>query len=188
MDKALAEKEFLLKIQADLQEAEKKLQEYEQLLKEGKTLPAHPADAINDRMMDEFGRNGKKAGKGFYDYPEGGKKVIWPGLVQHFTKADKIAASEAEFAELQERLLYRQSIESARCYEEGVLTSVADANIGSIFGIGMAPWTGGVLQYINYIGLPEFVKRADALAAAHGDRFTPPQLLRDMAAAGKTFE
>ena len=86
------------------------------------------------------------------------------------------------------RLLYRQAVETARCLAENVLTSVHDANIGSIFGIGMAPWTGGVLQYINYIGLPEFVKRADALAAAHGDRFTPPQLLRDMAAAGKTFE
>ena len=114
--------------------------------------------------------------------------MIWQGLVDHYTKADKVAISEAEFEELKERLLYRQSIESARCYEEGVLTSVADANIGSIFGIGMAPWTGGVLQYINYIGLPEFVKRADELAAKHGERFTPPQLLRDMAAAGKTFE
>jgi 3-hydroxyacyl-CoA dehydrogenase/enoyl-CoA hydratase/3-hydroxybutyryl-CoA epimerase len=138
--------------------------------------------------MDEFGRNGKRTGKGFYDYPEGGKKTIWPGLVEHFTKAEKVQIDEAEFEELKERLLYRQSIESVRCFEEGVLTSVADANIGSIFGIGMAPWTGGVLQYINYVGVAEFVQRADALAAKHGDRFTPPQLLRDMAASGKTFE
>jgi len=165
-----------------------RLQTIKDLAEEGKTMPSHPAFAVVDQMLDVFGRNGKKAGKGFYDYPEGGKKVIWQGLVDHYTKADKVAISEAEFEELKERLLYRQSIESARCYEEGVLTSVADANIGSIFGIGMAPWTGGVLQYINYIGLPEFVKRADELAAKHGDRFTPPQLLRDMAAAGKTFE
>ncbi len=165
-----------------------RLQTIKDLAEEGKTMPSHPAFAVVDQMLDVFGRNGKKAGKGFYDYPEGGKKVIWQGLVDHYTKADKVAISEAEFEELKERLLYRQSIESARCYEEGVLTSVADANIGSIFGIGMAPWTGGVLQYINYIGLPEFVKRADELAAKHGERFTPPQLLRDMAAAGKTFE
>ena len=105
-----------------------RLQTIKDLAEEGKTMPSHPAFAVVDQMLDVFGRNGKKAGKGFYDYPEGGKKVIWPGLVEHFTKADKIAASEAEFAELQERLLYRQSIESARCYEEGVLTSVADAN------------------------------------------------------------
>ena len=84
--------------------------------------------------------------------------------------------------------MFRQSIEASRCYAEGVLRSVADANIGSIFGIGMAPWTGGQLQYINYIGLPEFVQRADELAAKFGERFAPPQLLRDMAAKGETFQ
>lgn len=165
-----------------------RVQTIKDLAEEGKGWVPHPAEAIVDRLMDEFGRNGKRTGKGFYDYPEGGKKTLWPGLVEHFVKPEKVQIDEAEFEELKERLLYRQAIESARCFEEGVLTSVADANIGSIFGIGMAPWTGGVLQYINYIGLPEFVRRADALAAKHGDRFTPPQLLRDMAAAGKTFE
>jgi len=165
-----------------------RVQTIKDLAAEGIAWVAHPAEAVIDRLMDEFGRNGKRTGKGFYDYPEGGKKTIWPGLAEHFTKAEKVQIDEAEFEELKERLLYRQSIESARCFEEGVLTSVADANIGSIFGIGMAPWTGGVLQYINYVGVAEFVQRADALAAKHGDRFTPPQLLRDMAAAGKTFE
>ncbi len=165
-----------------------RLQTIKDLAEEGITYPAHPAEAVVDRLMDEFGRNGKKAGKGFYDYPEGGKKVIWPGLVEHFVKADKVQIGEDEFEELKERLLYRQAIESARCFEEGVLTSVADANIGSVFGIGMAPWTGGVLQYINYVGVAEFVKRADELAAKFGDRFAPPALLRDMAASGKTFE
>lgn len=165
-----------------------RLQTIKDLAEEGKTLASHPADAITDRMLDEFKRAGKKAGAGFYDYPEGAKKVLWPGLVQHFTKTEKIAIDASEFEELKERLLYRQAVESARCFEEGVLTSVADANIGSIFGIGMAPWTGGVLQYINYIGVAAFVARADALAAKHGDRFTPPQLLRDMAAKGETFQ
>ncbi|HVH47959.1 MAG TPA: 3-hydroxyacyl-CoA dehydrogenase NAD-binding domain-containing protein [Labilithrix sp.] len=154
---------------------------------EGKSYKRTPADDVLDRVAVEFGRPGKKEGKGFYDYPEGGKKSLWPGLFQHFVKEDKRRPSDEAFKELQERLLYRQSIEAVRCFEEGVLRSVPDANIGSIFGIGMAPWTGGVLQYINYIGPREFVGRARALAAKFGDRFAPPKLLVDMAEKGETF-
>ena len=143
---------------------------------------------VIDKMLNKFKRPGKKDGAGFYEYPADGKKFIWPELSKAFGKADKAQPSPAEFAELQERLLYRQSIEAARCFEEGVLRSVADANIGSIFGIGMAPWTGGQLQYINFIGVKEFVRRADELAAKHGERFTPPKLLRDMAEKGETFQ
>lgn len=156
---------------------------------EGKEMPADKAFVVINKMVDEFKRPGKKDGAGFYEYPaDGGKKFIWPDLYKHFMKADKARPTDAEFEELKERLLYRQSIEAARCFEEGVLRSVADANIGSIFGIGMAPWTGGQLQYINFIGLPQFVKRAKELAAKHGERFAPPKLLEDMAAQGKTFE
>jgi len=151
-------------------------------------LPVDAAVPVIDKMLNEFKRPGKKDGAGFYEYPADGKKFIWPELFNAFMKADKAQPSPAEFAELKERLLYRQSIEAARCYEEGVLRSVADANIGSVFGIGMAPWTGGQLQYINFIGVPEFVRRADELAAKHGERFTPPKLLRDMAAKGETFQ
>lgn len=165
-----------------------RLQSIKDLAEEGIDWVAHPAEAIADRMLDEFQRPGKKAGKGFYDYPEGGKKVIWPELAKHFTKPEKVQISSAEFEELKERLLYRQSIESVRCFEEGVLTSVADANIGSIFGIGMSPWTGGVLQYINYVGLNAFISRAEQLTAKFGDRFAVPKLLRDMAAKGETFQ
>ncbi|MGH8493417.1 MAG: 3-hydroxyacyl-CoA dehydrogenase NAD-binding domain-containing protein [Moraxellaceae bacterium] len=155
---------------------------------EGKEYVPHPAEVVVDRMCDEFKRPGKKDGAGFYDYPEGGKKVLWPGLKEHFMKADKAQPTPAEFEELKERLLFRQSIEAARCLEEGVLRNVPDANIGSIFGIGMAPWTGGQLQYINFIGLPEFVAKAKEFAAKYGDRFTPPKLLETMAAEGKTFQ
>ncbi|HEX5276730.1 MAG TPA: 3-hydroxyacyl-CoA dehydrogenase NAD-binding domain-containing protein [Fluviicoccus sp.] len=166
-----------------------RLQTEKDLAAEG--LPPLPVDAavpVIDKMLNEFKRPGKKDGAGFYEYPADGKKFIWPELFKAFMKADKAQPSPAEFAELQERLLYRQSIEAARCYEEGVLRSVADANIGSIFGIGMAPWTGGQLQYINFIGVKEFVRRADELAAKHGERFTPPKLLRDMAEKGETFQ
>lgn len=165
-----------------------RVQTEKDLAAEGKSLPADAAVPVIEKMLNEFKRPGKKEGAGFYDYPADGKKRIWPGLTEHFVKADKTRPSDADFAAMQERLLYRQAIESARCYEEGVLRNVPDANIGSIFGIGFAPWTGGVLQYINYIGLPQFVKRADELAAQHGERFSPPQLLRDMANKGETFQ
>ncbi|WP_297925730.1 3-hydroxyacyl-CoA dehydrogenase NAD-binding domain-containing protein [uncultured Agitococcus sp.] len=157
------------------------------LAAEGKEIPMEPAFGLIDKMCDDFKRPGKKDGAGFYEYPADGKKRIWSGL-SAFVTDDKKQPSVAQFTELKERLLYRQSIEAARCYQEGVLRSVADANIGSIFGIGMAPWTGGQLQYINYIGVAEFVKRADELAAKFGERFAPPQLLRDMAAKGETFQ
>ncbi len=158
------------------------------LAAEGKTYPRTPADDVVDKLATELGRTGKKVGKGFYDYPEGGKKSLWPGLFDLFVKEDKKRPTDAQFAELKERLLYRQAIESVRCFEEGVLRSVPDANIGSIFGIGMAPWTGGVLQYINYVGVRPFVARAQELAAKYGDRFAPPKLLVEMAESGKTFQ
>jgi 3-hydroxyacyl-CoA dehydrogenase/enoyl-CoA hydratase/3-hydroxybutyryl-CoA epimerase len=164
-----------------------RVQTEKDLAAEGKTLPMEAGVAVIEKMLNEFKRPGKKEGQGFYDYPEGGKKTIWPGLYDAFVKPERSRPSEVDFKEMQERLLYRQAIESARCYEENVLRNVPDANIGSIFGIGFAPWTGGVLQYINFIGLPEFVKRANELVAKHGERFTPPKLLVDMAAKGETF-
>ncbi len=148
---------------------------------------AHPAEAVIDRMCDEFERPGKKEKAGFYEYPESGKKMLWPGLKEHFASAELAQPSLPQFQELQDRLLYRQSIEAIRCYEEGVLRSVADANIGSIFGIGMAPWTGGVLQFVQYVGVAAFVARAKALAERYGERFAPPQLLLEMAESGQSF-
>jgi len=64
--------------------------------------------------------------------------------------------------DLQERMMFIEAIESVRCLDEGVIESVADANIGSIMGIGFPGWSGGVLQYINGYdgGLPGFVARA----------------------------
>ena len=89
--------------------------------------------------------------------------------------------------DLKDRILFIQSIEAVKCVEEGVLNSVTDANIGSIFGIGMPAWTGGVLQFINGYGLPAFVERAKVLAEKYGDRFQPPALLVKKAEAGEIF-
>jgi len=148
---------------------------------EGKPLPPmHPGQEVIVRMVKELKRPGRAAGGGFYEYPKDGKKFLWPELAKIFGKPG--VAYDIE--ELKERMLYRQSIETARCLQEGVLTTVHDANIGSIFGIGFPVWTGGALQYINHVGAAKFVQRADELAKKYGTRFEPPKMLRELAAKG----
>ncbi|ESQ80670.1 3-hydroxyacyl-CoA dehydrogenase NAD-binding domain-containing protein [Asticcacaulis sp. YBE204] len=133
------------------------------------------------------GRLGRKNGKGFYDYPEaGGNKSLWSGLSDKFV----VTTDEAEpelVEEIKKRLLYIQAVTAARCFEEGVITDPREADVGSILGWGFAPWSGGIVSLIDSIGAAKFVEELDALAAKHGDRFAPPQLLRDMAAKGETF-
>ncbi|MBF0353391.1 MAG: enoyl-CoA hydratase/isomerase family protein [SAR324 cluster bacterium] len=150
----------------------------------GKSYQAHPGMAVVERMVKEFGREGKKASKGFYDYPADGKKHLWPELQQHF----KPAETELSQEEMITRMMFVQALETVRCYEEKVLTTAADANIGSIFGWGFAPFKGGTLQYINDFGVKEFVGKCEELTAKYGPRFTPPALLKKMAANGETFQ
>ncbi|MDT0395612.1 3-hydroxyacyl-CoA dehydrogenase NAD-binding domain-containing protein [Streptomyces edwardsiae] len=152
----------------------------------GRTWEPHPADAVVDRMIDEFGRPGRSGGAGFYDYTDGRRTGLWPGLREHFTDPAK---QPADLTELMERMLFVEALDSVRCLEEGVLVSVADANIGSLLGIGFPRWTGGVLQYINGYegGLPGFVTRARELTATHGPRFAPPELLLRKAERAETF-
>jgi 3-hydroxyacyl-CoA dehydrogenase / enoyl-CoA hydratase / 3-hydroxybutyryl-CoA epimerase len=154
------------------------------LAAEGRTMVEHPGLAVI-RQLCEIGRIGKKAGHGFYDWPheKGGEKALWPEL----TRLYPIAAQQPEQRELIDRLMVAQANEAARCFEEGVLRSVADANIGSIFGWGFAPFHGGALQYINAMGAQRFVERARELAARHGPRFEPAALVVRMAEAGATF-
>ncbi|MFC9620722.1 3-hydroxyacyl-CoA dehydrogenase NAD-binding domain-containing protein [Streptomyces sp. NPDC056930] len=152
----------------------------------GGTWAGHPADAVIDRMVDEFDRPGRSGGAGFYEYDEAGRRTrLWPGLREHFTRPD----TGIPFIDMKERMLFSEALDSVRCLEENVLISVADANIGSIMGIGFPPWTGGVLQYINGYegGLPGFVARARELAEKYGDRFLPPALLLEKAEKGETF-
>ncbi|GHK02163.1 3-hydroxyacyl-CoA dehydrogenase [Streptomyces sp. Y2F8-2] len=152
----------------------------------GGTWTPHPAEAVIDRMVDEFGRTGRSGGAGFYEYGEDGRRGrLWPGLREHFTRP----GHQIPFRDMQERMLFSEALDTVRLLEEGVLTSVADANIGSIFGIGFPGWTGGVLQYINGYegGLPGFVARARELAERYGERFTPPALLVQKAERGERF-
>ncbi|MEU7070460.1 3-hydroxyacyl-CoA dehydrogenase NAD-binding domain-containing protein [Streptomyces narbonensis] len=152
----------------------------------GGVWTTHPGEAVIDRMVDEFGRPGRSGGAGFYDYAEDGKRGrLWPGLREHFTKP----GHEIPFRDMQERMLFSEALDTVRLLEEGVLTSVADANIGSIMGIGFPAWTGGVLQYINGYegGVAGFTARARELAATYGERFEPPALLVEKADRGEVF-
>jgi 3-hydroxyacyl-CoA dehydrogenase/enoyl-CoA hydratase/3-hydroxybutyryl-CoA epimerase len=151
------------------------------LARQGKPAPKHPAFAVVDRMLHEFGRKGKAAGAGFYEYPKDGKKYIWPQLSSLYQ------GSPLPFQDLKDRLLFIQALETVRIYEEKVLMSVADANIGSIFGFGFAPWSGGTLQYINSYGVRAFTMRAHELAERYGERFTPPRLLIEKSERNENF-
>ena len=151
---------------------------------EGKTLPEHPANALIETMVKTLDRPGKKAGKGFYDYPAAGEKHLWKGLAEQFP----LSKTQLEQPELIERLMYVQANEAAKCVEENVVMTTADTNIGSIFGWGFAPHQGGALQFINAVGVAKFVARSEELAAKYGERFRPAALLKTMAAEGRRFE
>ncbi len=153
----------------------------------GGTWKAHASEAVIDRMVEEFDRKGRSTGAGFYEYGEDGKRTgLWPGLRDAF----KSGSAEVPFEDLKERMLFAEALETVKCFDEGVLTSVADANIGSIFGIGFPAWTGGVIQYINQYegGLQGFVDRSRELAARYGDHFEPPASLVEKAAKGEIYE
>jgi 3-hydroxyacyl-CoA dehydrogenase/enoyl-CoA hydratase/3-hydroxybutyryl-CoA epimerase len=133
----------------------------------GQTYEASTGERLVERMVKELGRPGRAGGGGFYDYPAGQPKQLWPQLKTLFERA----GADVDMAELKQRLLYRQAIETARCLAEGVLTSTHDANIGSIFGIGFPAWTGGAMQFVASEGRVNFEARAAALAQRHGPRF-----------------
>ncbi|KAF1034491.1 MAG: Fatty acid oxidation complex subunit alpha [Burkholderia lata] len=150
---------------------------------EGKDYPPHPAEAVLRKVGRDLGRVGKKAGKGFYDY-QGKEKSLWPELTALYPpRADQPAQQE-----LVDRLMFIQANEAARCFEENVVRSVADTNIGSIFGWGFAPHHGGALQFINAMGAQRFVQRARELAAQYGARFEPAAILVELARTGGRFE
>ena len=145
----------------------------------GGTWDPHPSEQIIDALVDA-GRTGKAGGAGFYEYAEGKRVRLWPGLREQLGATNH----DVDLPELSERMLFIEAIETAKCFDEGVLTAVADANIGSIFGIGFPAWTGGVVQYVEGYpgGVAGFVARADQLAEKYGDRFRVPQSMRDRAA------
>lgn len=138
-------------------------------------------------MVEKQGRFGRKNGKGFYDYPEKGKgqKSLWPGLASLQPK--QLDPDTLSVEELKQRFLVVQAVEAARTVEDHVITDVREADVGSILGFGFAPFTGGALSYIDFMGTRKFVELCHAFEKKYGSRFTPPKLLEEMAAKGETF-
>ncbi|MFD3706397.1 3-hydroxyacyl-CoA dehydrogenase NAD-binding domain-containing protein [Nocardia sp. NPDC058658] len=140
---------------------------------------AKASNGVINKMVDEFDRKGKAGGAGFYDYVDGKATGIWEGLRETFNSSRELPEG-VTFQDLKDRMMFAEAIETQKCFDEGVLTSTADANIGSIFGIGFPAWSGGSHQFIvGYPGGQEaFVARADELAAKFGPRFEVPASLR----------
>ena len=136
-------------------------------------------------MVEDHGRLGRKNGKGFYDYPSQGPKALWLGLAAF--QQTKLDPDRIDIVEFKQRFLVAQALEAARAVEEGVITDPREADVGSIIGFGFAPFTGGVLSYIDGIGAANFVVLCDRLQQKYGPRFAPPQILIDMAKAHETF-
>jgi 3-hydroxyacyl-CoA dehydrogenase/enoyl-CoA hydratase/3-hydroxybutyryl-CoA epimerase len=148
----------------------------------GQAYQPRPGHEVAAHMV-ALDRPGKKAGRGFYAYPEGGPKRLWSGLAEQYPRA----ATQPDAASLAERLIAVQALEAARCMEEGVLASARDADVGAILGWGFPAFRGGPLSHIDHSGLPAFVAQCERLAARHGARFDPPVLLQSMAASGQRF-
>ncbi|HKH33591.1 MAG TPA: 3-hydroxyacyl-CoA dehydrogenase NAD-binding domain-containing protein, partial [Beijerinckiaceae bacterium] len=136
-------------------------------------------------MVENQGRLGRKNRKGFYDYPESGPKRLWPGLAD--LQPEHLDPDMISVEELKQRFLAAQALEAARTVEEGVVTDPREADVGSILGFGFAPFTGGALSYIDFMGARRFVELCRGLEAEHGPRFAPPKILLDMAETGGTF-
>lgn len=149
----------------------------------GKDYQPHPADQVVVKFVEKLGRKGRKNGKGFYEYPEDGRKYLWPELARHYP-ADK---KQPPLEELKTRFLYRQAVEAARCREEKVLRDTPSGDVAAILGWGFAPFTGGPFSFIDTVGAKAFVREAERLAGEYGERFAPPKSLKEMAARGKTF-
>ncbi len=150
---------------------------------EGKPIAMRPSYEILKTLVKKYGREGKKNGKGFYEYTDKGEKYLWPELMNLYPAKTEQPSQQ----DLIDRLMFIQANESAKCYQENVVRSVADTNIGSIFGWGFAPHQGGTLQFINAMGLETFIARSRELAAQYGERFEPAQILLDMADKGEVF-
>lgn len=149
----------------------------------GVKIEDQPSGAVVKKFVEELERFGKKNKKGFYAYPENGKKYIWEGLNELYP----LAETQPSMEDAQKRLLHRQAIEAVKCLEEGVLRNPTDGDVGSILAWGFPPYTGGIFSYIDMIGVDTFVKELDELAAKYGERFQPTDKLREMAKNGETF-
>ncbi len=142
-----------------------------------------PWEKVIDVMVSKLKRTGRSSGSGFYEYPENKKKYLWPDLCDYFP----LSVSNIQKKDAIDRFYFAQALETIRCFEEGIISSTADANTGSILGWGFPRETGGILNFVNDYGIAEFKKRADELEKNYGKRFKSPILLNKMAASGSIF-
>ncbi len=149
----------------------------------GDAYPDGAVDKVLFPMADQ-GRLGRKANAGFYDYDDKGKRGdFWEGLAREWP----VSKEQPAFTDVQHRLMFIQSLEAVRALEEGVLEDIREGDVGAVLGWGFAPWSGGPFSWLDMLGAERAVAIADDLAKRYGTRFTPPQLLRDMAAKGESF-
>lgn len=148
----------------------------------GAGYTAPPSAPVIELFVEKLGRVGKKAGKGFYDYADGQRR-LWPGLAEHFPRA----AQQPDVDSVKRRLLHIQALEAVRCLDEGVVGNSTDADVASLLGWGFPPWAGGVLSYVDTVGLDRFVAECEALAASVGPRYAPPDALKKRAGSGCTL-
>ena len=142
----------------------------------GVDYESKPGEPVVTRMVEDFRRLGRKSGGGFYDYPEGGAKRLWPALPEHYPPRN----DQPDLDEVKKRLLFVQSVDAARCLEEDVLSDPRDGDVGSILGWGFPAYTGGAISFIDFVGIEEFVAQCDRLSQVYGPRFSPPEMLREM--------
>ena len=154
-----------------------------QILKYDKKNSVGPWDKVIELMVSNLNREGRSGNGGFYEYPKNEKKHIWRNLENHFP----VSTTEIPEKDIIDRLLFTQIIEAISCYEKNIITSIQDANIGSILGLGFPGDSGGILQFVNNYGVQKFRDRSLQLADQYGKRFTPPKLLNEMARTKKDF-
>ena len=154
-----------------------------QILKYDKKNSIGPWDKVIELMVSNLNREGRSGNSGFYDYPKNEKKHIWRNLENYFP----VSNNEIPEKDIVDRLLFTQIIEAISCYEKNIITSIQDANIGSILGLGFPSDSGGILQFASNYGVQKFRDRSLQLAEQYGKRFTPPKLLNEMARTKKDF-
>ncbi|WP_282129468.1 3-hydroxyacyl-CoA dehydrogenase NAD-binding domain-containing protein [Roseobacter litoralis] len=147
---------------------------------------AYPDAAVDEVIfwMEGENRLGRKTSAGFYAYDEKGKRQgLWDGLAAQYPVSD----TQPDLIDVQHRLLFSQTLEAVRALEEGVLMDIREGDVGAILGWGFAPWSGGPLSWLDMLGAAYAAERCDQLTQSFGDRFTCPDLLRDMAAKNQSF-
>lgn len=149
----------------------------------GPAYAPSPSMKVIETLVEGHGRFGRSNGKGFYEYPAGAPKHLWPGLSEIW----KPAAQQPETEELKDRFIYVQVVDALRCLADGVLTDPADGDVGAVLGVGFPVHLGGPFSFVDMVGAAAFVRRADELVARYGERFAVPAMMRERAAVGRSF-